>query len=155
LRSSPGHLDEPALLSYISYAWTTDPNTFCKKPSHLTPFGKVLWAWIAWRRNAIRVKGYVNALPCDPESEWMFRAAICSELRRLREEFLEMKVKIDTKDIAARNVICTTLGNVIGLDVKKDMKLLMMLRDSVCGVEPELVGLERGAHLGDHGGGGD
>jgi len=153
LRTNPGYLDEATLLSYLSYAWATEPSMFCKQASHQIPFGSVLSAWIAWRRNAIRVKGYITALPSAPETEWVYRAGLCTELRRLREEFLEMTVEVNPRTMEAKNVICTALGNVMGLTAKKDMEVMRLVRERICGVDVELAGLERDPQLdGDDGG---
>jgi hypothetical protein len=56
---------------------------------------------------------------------------------------MEMKVEIDGKMMEARNVICTAFANAMGLDAKKNLQVVKMLRERVCGEDPELVVLQR------------
>jgi hypothetical protein len=102
----------------------------------------VLQAWIDWRRHAIQVKEHIGALPANNELGWIFRGAICSELRGSRDKFMEKKVEIDGKKMEARNVISTAFANAMSLDAKKNLQIVKLLRERVCGEDPELVVLQ-------------
>ncbi|KAF2678422.1 hypothetical protein K458DRAFT_423121 [Lentithecium fluviatile CBS 122367] len=148
---SLGHPDETLILTALSDAWRMHSDLFYSNPSYHKPFDLVLSKYLGWRQRAIQlIAAYTSPnprpLPSDPQFEWVYRGAICNELREMRWTFVNMMVMIKGKSKEARNVLGIMLGSVMRLDVhvREEREAVKRVRDAACRLDGVVEELARG-----------